>query len=134
MSGGEFCLPVRVYYEDTDAAGIVYYANYLKFAERGRTEMLRAAGYDHRSLREEHDLVFAVRRCSADYRKPARLDDLLEVRTRLSSSGGARFSMEQLICRDGELLVRVDVELAVLSASLRPRRLPPELAEALASA
>ena len=122
-----FELPVRVYYEDTDAAGIVYYANYLKFAERGRTEMLREVGLDHATLRSEHDTVFVVRRVAADYRRPAMLDDLLIVRTSLSRLGGARLEMEQAIERDGELLVNVQVELAVLDGRLRPRRLPQSL-------
>lgn len=131
MNDGGHSLFLRVYYDDTDAAGIVYYANYLKFAERGRTEMLRDAGFDHRRLRDEHDLVFAVRRCSADYRRPARLDDRLEVRTAVSRHSGARLAMSQSIQRDGELLVAVEVELAILSTRLRPRRLPADLVAAL---
>src|SRR6202041_3544965 len=75
--------PVRVYYEDTDAAGIVYYANYLKFAERARTEMMRESGSNHRELGEAFDAAFAVSRCEIDYLKPALLDDLLTVETRV---------------------------------------------------
>src|SRR6266487_2207381 len=78
-SGMTHSMPLRVYYEDTDAAGIVYYANYLKFAERGRTEMMRALGFAHSSIRAETGTVFTVRRLSADYRSPARLDDALTV-------------------------------------------------------
>jgi acyl-CoA thioester hydrolase len=77
-------LAVRVYYEDTDAAGIVYHANYLKFAERGRTELLRSLGFDHRRLAQAHGLVFAVARCAIDFMRPARLDDLLHVRTEVA--------------------------------------------------
>ncbi len=94
--------PVRVYYEDTDTAGIVYYANYLKFAERARTEMLRAAGIEQRVLAEETGVAFAVRSCSADYLAPARLDDLLEIRTRVAGLQGATIEMEQSVTRDGQ--------------------------------
>ena len=87
-------LPVRVYYEDTDAAGIVYHANYLKFAERGRTEFLRSVGFDHRVLADAHGLVFAVARCVTDFVTPARLDDLLLVRTRVAAVRGARLELD----------------------------------------
>src|SRR5262249_19258454 len=89
--------PVRVYYEDTDAAGIVYYANYLKFAERARTEMLRAHGFEHGGIGA--GLAFAVRSCAVDYLRPARLDDALEVRTRITRVGGASLEADQDICR-----------------------------------
>ena len=122
-----FTWPVRVYYEDTDASGIVYYANHLKYAERARTELLRALGLDHPALLERFGLVFAVRRCLADYRAPARLDDALEVITRLARLGGAAMDLVQEVSRDGCLLVRLDVRLALLSRSLRPARVPQEL-------
>jgi len=133
VSGRASSIKFRVYYEDTDAAGIVYYANYLKFAERGRTELLRSLGFDHVHLREQHDLVFVVRRCTADYRRPARLDDELEVVTAVSSIRGARLAMSQSIRHRGEELVLVEVELAVLSTNLLPRRLPPAVAARLRS-
>ena len=116
--------PVRVYYEDTDAGGIVYYANYLKFAERGRTEMLREAGIRHRDLWECHGVAFAVRNISADYIIPARLDDALTVHSRLISLLGASMSAEQIICRDDEDLVRLSVRLACIDQNGRPSRLP----------
>src|SRR3979411_3000881 len=86
-AGMTHSMKLRVYYEDTDAAGIVYYANYLKFAERGRTEMMRALGFAHSAIVEETGIVFTVRRCSADYRAAARLDDALTVDTRIAASG-----------------------------------------------
>lgn len=117
--------PVRVYYEDTDAGGIVYHAAYLRFAERARTEMLRAAGFDHVTLQRAHGLLFAVRRCTVEFMAPARLDDLLSVETRALRLGGARLVLEQTVRRDGSLLVALEVELAVLDhATMRPRRLP----------
>jgi acyl-CoA thioester hydrolase len=121
-------LPVRVYYEDTDAGGIVYHASYLRFAERGRTEFLRRLGFDQRELAGEHGILFAVARCELVFARPARLDDLLVVHTQVSSLSGARIEMAQRIERDATLLVRLDVTLAVLHAGeLRPTRLPAPL-------
>ncbi|MBV9861257.1 MAG: tol-pal system-associated acyl-CoA thioesterase [Alphaproteobacteria bacterium] len=125
---------LRVYYEDTDAAGIVYHANYLKFAERGRTEMLRSLGFGHRRLREESGLAFAVRRCAADYREPARLDDALTVETEVAALGGATLSLEQRIRRDQRTLVHLDILVACVGRHGRPRRLPAELRAALSGA
>jgi acyl-CoA thioester hydrolase len=122
---------LRVYYEDTDAAGIVYHAAYLEFAERARTEMLRCLGFDHRALRAGFGVVFTVRRCLVDYRAPARLDDLLEVRTRATRVGGAALDLEQRILREEALLTRLEVRLALLGPDLRVARLPPPLRAAL---
>ena len=122
---------IRVYYEDTDSGGIVYYANYLKFAERGRTEMLRAAGIDHPALWDVHGIGFAVRRVTADYLKPAKLDDALSVHTRMTGIGGASLSAEQVVRRDDEDLVRLSVKLACINRDGRPARLPPPLRNAL---
>lgn len=125
--------PVRVYYEDTDAEGIVYYANYLKFAERGRTEMLREAGIEHRELLQEHGIAFAVRNMSADYVKPARLDDALTVHSRLLDLRGASMSAEQIVRRADEDLVRLSVRLACIDRQGRPARMPPTLRAMLAA-
>ena len=119
--------PVRVYYEDTDAGGIVYHAQYLCFAERARTELLRKAGADHNSLLREHGGVFAVHRAMVDFRRPARLDDLLVVESRVERYGGARLALRQDIKRDDEPIVRIEVELAFISLDMRPRRLPAQL-------
>jgi acyl-CoA thioester hydrolase len=97
IEGGVHRLPVRVYYEDTDAGGIVYHANHLKFAERARTEMLRCLGLDHGAMRERFGLAFAVRRCRVDYLAPARLDDALLIETRLVRLGGASLDLEQRV-------------------------------------
>jgi acyl-CoA thioester hydrolase len=126
-----FHYPVRVFYEDTDAAGIVYYANYLKFAERGRTEWLRHLGYDHIRLKREDGLVFAVRRCAADYLKPARLDDLLDVRTAVTKVAGATIEMAQDIYLDDTHLVAVQVKLACLDEAGAPMRMPADLRRVL---
>ena len=125
MSSAPHCFPVRVYYEDTDAGGIVYHAAYLHFAERARTEMLRARGFDHVGLQREHGILFAVRRCTIEFMAPARLDDLLMVETRPLRLGGARMVLEQKVIRDSAVLVVLQVELAILGhQDLRPRRLP----------
>ena len=126
-------MPIRIYYEDTDAGKIVYYANYLKFAERGRTEMLRDAGFDHQTLLRDHQFGFAVRKCAADYRKPAVLDDKVEILTRITKVTGARIEMAQEIKRDGDLLVTVDVTLACLGAAGRGIRMPEQIFAALLS-
>jgi acyl-CoA thioester hydrolase len=123
---------LRVYYEDTDAAGIVYYANYLKFAERARTEMLRHVGFEQETLRRTTGRVFAVRHCSADYLAPARLDDELVVETRLTALGGASLEMAQQIGRGERTLARLALRLACLGPDGRPSRLPPALRAALA--
>jgi acyl-CoA thioester hydrolase len=125
-------LGVRVYYEDTDAAGIVYYANYLKFAERARTEMLRHVGFEQEALRRTTGRVFAVRHCSVDYLAPARLDDELTVETRLTALGGASLEVAQDICCGERTLVRLTLRLACLGPDGRPSRLPPALRAALA--
>ena len=125
MSSAPHRFSVRVYYEDTDAGGIVYHAAYLHFAERARTEMLRAQGFDHVGLQREHGILFAVRRCTIEFMAPARLDDLLMVETRPLRLGGARMVLEQKVIRDETVLVVLEIELAVLARQdLRPRRLP----------
>jgi len=115
---------VRVYYEDTDAAGIVYYANYLKFAERARTELLRLAGLTHMRLANDHKIAFVVRHCVADYLKAARLDDELSVYTRVIEARCASLILEQDIQRHGEVIVRLRVKLACLGANGRATRMP----------
>lgn len=125
---------LRVYYEDTDAGGIVYYANYLKFAERARTEWLRRLGIENGELMRDERIAFAVRECHADYAKPARLDDALEVRTRVEEISGASLRMHQDICRDGEVLVAVKVRLACMDIDTgQVRRLPNRVRDALAA-
>ena len=122
---------IRVYYEDTDAAGIVYYANYLKFAERARTEMLRDYGADHTMLQKTHGVAFVVKRCVAEYHSPARLDDLLEIRTEIKKIGGASVELRQNVFLDDQLLVALEIRLALLDATMKPVRLPDVLIAAL---
>ena len=122
---------VRVYYEDTDATGVVYYANYLKFTERARTELLRLLGADHSALDETAGNAWAVRRCTIDYLRPARLDDELEVGTRVLALGGASAEIEQVVRRGDVDLARLDLRLAFVTPEGRPRRLPDALRETL---
>jgi acyl-CoA thioester hydrolase len=126
-----FVLPVRVYYEDTDAGGVVYYANYLKFAERARTEMLRMLGIESLDLQERHGLAFVVRHIEVEYLRPARLDDLLEVYLELLRVGGASLEGAQAIRRDGEDLVRMAIRLGCMKLSGGPGRLPEDIRERL---
>lgn len=116
--------PVRVYYEDTDATGVVYHAAYLAFAERARTEMLRARGLDQRRLRAETGLYFAVRDLAISYRAPARLDDALEICSWTKRIGAATAEMVQDIRRGDRPLARLDLRLVCLRADGRPARWP----------
>ena len=132
VAGAHHC-PIRVYYEDTDAAGIVYYANYLKFAERARTEMLRCCGVDQERLRRETGIGLVVRRTMVDFLAPARLDDELTVATRLLAHAGASLEVAQEIARGDAMLARLESRIACVRADGRPTRLPPALAQALAT-
>ena len=133
FADGVHVLPLRVYYEDTDAAGIVYYANWLRFLERGRTELLRLLGQQHSALRDSRGINWVVRRCTIDYLKPARLDDVIEVLTSCAELRGASLEMIQQARRNGETLVRAELLIACMRSDGRPARLPAEVREALAS-
>lgn len=122
-------IDVRVYYEDTDAAGIVYYANYFRFIERGRTELLRTLGHDQSMLMQE-GIAFAVRSASAEFLKPARLDDLLTVETGIASLGRAQVTFAQRILRDKELLLDARIRVACIDPERgRPIPMPRALHE-----
>ena len=123
--------PVRVYYEDTDLAGIVYYANYLKFIERGRSEWVRALGIDQGALRRETGIVFAVRHLEADYLRPAVFDDWLTVTTSVQPVTGTRIVLDQAVLRDGLVLFSAQVTLVPIGADGRAARLPSDLRQRL---
>ena len=118
---------VKVYYEDTDLAGIVYYANYLKFIERARTEWVALLGVDQMALRAAQGIVFAVRRVEADFLRPAKFGDDLLVETRLQALGGARIGLEQVVLRGGERLFVAAVTLVCLTEDGHAARLPVEV-------
>lgn len=123
-----FRWPVRVYWEDTDAGGVVYHAQYLAFMERARSEWMRARGWGQELLRARDDLVFVVRAMDIDFRAPARLDDQLEVSVGLLECRGASFVLAQQVSREGALLAGAQVRIAALAAStFRPRPLPDPL-------
>jgi len=130
-SAGGHRFRLRVYWEDTDAAGIVYYANYLRFIERARSDFVRRAGIDQWALLTAEGLSFQVRRCEIDYRKPARLDDELEVETTIQRLGGASLEMAQVVRGAGRELVRALVRLACVDGGGQPRRIPGPVRQAL---
>ena len=123
---------LRVYYEDTDVAGIVYYANYLKFIERARTEWVRGLGIDQTALKARDGIVFAVRRVVADYLRPAVFDDALEVRTELHAVSGARIVLQQDVMRGPLVLVTAEVTLVCLADTGAAVRVPPDIRGLLA--
>jgi len=128
----EFNWPVRVYYEDTDSGGVVYYANYLKFMERCRTEWLRNLGYEQDHLIEHEKLIFAVRAIEVEYHKPARFNDALTVTAGVERSGRVSIDFVQKILRGDELLCEGRVRLASLDSDrLRPKKLPADIATKL---
>lgn len=125
-----FVLPVRVYYEDTDAAGMVYYANYLKFMERGRTEWLRQLGFQQSRMAEEQGVAFVARSSAVEYLRSARLDDLLEIDTRVASVGRAQVVFDQRVMRGGETLATGMMRIASVDpARGRACAMPPDVHE-----
>ena len=130
IEDGEHVLPVRVYYEDTDLAGIVYYANYLKFIERGRSEWVSEIGIDQRELRDDAGVVFAVRRIEADYLKPAFFQDDLIVTTTLAKASAARIVLDQQVLRGNEVLFTSIVTLVCLKTDGSPARVPQTFRDA----
>jgi len=127
---GEFIWPVRVYYEDTDNGGVVYYANYLKFMERARTEWLRVMGYEQTGLVESEGLIFAVRHAELDYLRPARFDDLLQVSVRVLRCGRASIEFVQVVMPDKgeEILCQGHIKIACLDViTFKPRALPSQM-------
>ena len=131
LVGGGHVLAVRVYYEDTDFSGAVYHANYLKFCERGRSDYLRLLGIHHHELRAGSDgLAFVVSRMDCEFRRPARIDDVVEVETRFRGRSGARLRLDQEIRREGESLFMASVTVAMVDRQGRPRRLPAAILNA----
>jgi acyl-CoA thioester hydrolase len=123
-----FIWPVRVYYEDTDAGGVVFYANYLKFFERARTEMLRAMGYEQDELIANEGIIFVVRSIQVDYLSPARFNEQLQVSAKVVLAKKASLTFEQAITRDDEVLCKGSVRIACLDAqTMRPKAIPETL-------
>jgi len=131
---GEHLLPVRVYYEDTDATGIVYHGNYLRYCERGRTDFIRMAGVSHTGLRaRDPAIVFVVRRVELDFIRPAKVDDALLVRTRYERLQGPRIHIAQQVERDSEVLAKAKVEVVCITLEGRPVRPPHDMVNKLSA-
>ena len=132
IRGGVHILPVRIYYEDTDFSGMVYHANYLRYCERGRSDLLRLLGYDHTTLAARSEpLAVTVRKIEIEYLIPARIDDALEVHSSFTDISGARVLVQQDIKRGEHMLARARLETVCISPEGRPRRVPPDFAAAL---
>jgi acyl-CoA thioester hydrolase len=124
-----FRWPVRVYYEDTDAGGVAYYANYLKYAERARTEWLRSLGFEQSELARVHGIVFMVRSAAIEYLRPARFDDALQVTVELIKVGAGQIDLAQHVLRGDEPLARLTIKIACVALrTMRPVRMPAPLA------
>lgn len=129
-----FSIPIRVYYEDTDAAGVVYYANYLRYMERARTEWLRALGVEQHELSRTHGILFAVVSARLKFLKPARLDDLLTATVQVARRGAASLTFRQGVTRADALLCEAEVKVACLDAAgFAPRAVPPDIAAKIAT-
>lgn len=124
-------LPVRIYYEDTDFSGSVYHASYLRFCERGRSDLLRLLGIHHHELNGAGRLGFVVRRMACEFLSPASIDQVVEVETRFIGCSGARLEIDQQVVRGGRTLFRAAVTAAVVDGRGRPKRLPKPLLEAI---
>lgn len=133
FEGREHVLPISIYYEDTDLSGVVYHANYLRYMERGRTEFFRLAGISKMAgLEDEEPTAWAIRSITVDYHRPARLDDVIQVRTRLTGLSGARMRARQRVVLGETLLVEGRIEACITTLTGKPRRLPKMVAQTLA--
>ena len=132
FEGKTHILPVRVYYEDTDLSGLVYHANYLRYMERGRSEYFRSAGITRLAqLDDPEPTAWTLKKVNLEYMRPARIDDLIEVRTRCIALTGARMTADQMIYKGDEPLTRGTVEACIITLSGKPRRIPGEVRERL---
>ncbi|MEJ0010339.1 MAG: tol-pal system-associated acyl-CoA thioesterase [Alphaproteobacteria bacterium] len=131
---GAFYFPVRVYYEDTDAGGVVYHGNYLNFCERARTEWLRYHGIGQEQLKKDIGVIFVARRASLDYRRPVRLDDLIVVESRVLSMGAVRLTLRQTILKENKAVATVEIELVCIDSAFAPTQIPGIIRERLPAA
>ena len=134
ISNGVHRLALRVYYEDTDFSGHVYHANYLKFCERARSDLIRLIGFDQNALAgAESKTFFVIAKMNCDFLKPARFDDVLMVESRAGDIGGARFALLQKVLRGDDVLFRAEVTAVLIDARGRPKRIPQDMAEKFAA-
>ena len=123
----EFTHKLKIYYEDTDAGGVVYYANYLKFFERARSEAIYSMGFSNTDLKNKYDIIFIVKSCNVDYKKPARLEDSLIVNSFITSLTKTSFVMKQNIKRNGELITSADIHLVSVNEKGKPTKIPDKI-------
>lgn len=131
IKDNSFFFPVRVYYEDTDAGGVVYHSNYYKLCERARTEWLRAMDIPGQEITEKYGVHFVARRSHIEWRKPARLDDLLTIETRLSGLGKVRMRVRHTVRRDAVEIATIDIEMVCVNFDFIPTPLPDALIQRL---
>ena len=127
----KFKFSLKVYYEDTDAGGVVYYANYLKFLERARSEVIYSLGYTNSGLLESHGIFLIVKSCNIEYKKPARFEDILDVISEVNSFTKTSFIMKQNIFKDDKLISKADIHLVAVNKNGKPTKLPDELKQKL---
>ena len=127
----KFNFKIKVYYEDTDAGGVVYYANYLKFLERARSEALYTLGYTNSGLLESHNLLLIVKSCNIEYKKPAKFEEILDIVSEVTSFTKTSFIMKQNILRDNEMISIADIHLVAVDKKGKPSKIPDELKKKL---
>ena len=127
----KFNFKIKVYYEDTDTGGVVYYANYLKFLERARSEALYTLGYTNSGLLESHNLLLIVKSCNIEYKKPAKFEEILDIVSEVTSFTKTSFIMKQIILRDNEMISIADIHLVAVDKKGKPSKIPDELKKKL---
>ena len=127
----KFDLTVKVYYEDTDSGGVVYYANYLKFLERARSEALYTLGFTNLGLLEKHNILLIVKSCNIEYKKPAKLEDKINIISEVISFTKTSFTMKQCILRNNELITEANVHIDIVDKNGKPSKIPEELKQKL---
>ena len=127
----KFHLTVKVYYEDTDSGGVVYYANYLKFLERARSEAIYTLGFTNSGLLEKHNILLIVKSCNIEYKKPAKLEDKINIISEVISFTKTSFTMKQCILRNNELITEANVHIVIVDKNGKPSKIPEELKQKL---
>ena len=126
-----FSFPVKVYYEDTDSGGVVYYANYLKFTERARTNMIQELGFKLNQLKDDYDCLFIVKKVNCEYLQSTKLEDILEVHSKIIQVKNASFELEQNISRDGKIIFQSNIIMVCVNTKGKPKKIPENLASLL---
>ena len=127
----KFNFTIKVYYEDTDAGGVVYYANYLKFLERARSEVIYSLGYSNLDLLDNHGVLLIVKSCNIEYKKPAKLEDILDITSEITTFTKTSFLMKQTILRNNELISQANIHLVVVDKNGKPSKVPDVLKQKL---